>query len=142
MARTGHCLCGAVRYELAGDVDRLTNCHCQFCRRAHGAAFATTALVATKDLRVIAGEDVIVRHEGRHFCGACGTRLYNRGQSSPGATSLVVASLDEDPTESPVAHVNVESKAAWYEILDDKPQYPGFPPGVDAAMKAKSGEGE
>ncbi len=127
MTQYGHCLCGAVRYTLDNDVDRLANCHCQFCRRAHGAAFATTALVPTKDLHVTAGNDVIANHKGRHFCRECGTRLYNRTEPSDPVTGLVVASLDQDPTQTPVAHVNVESKARWYEILDDNPQYDGFP---------------
>ena len=38
-----------------------------------------------------------------------------------------MASLDRDPSEPPAAHVNVESKAPWFEILDDRPQYPAFP---------------
>ena len=61
MAHSGHCLCGAIRYELDGEIGDLVNCHCQFCRRAHGAAFATTTLVATRDLRVPGGEYLIVR---------------------------------------------------------------------------------
>lgn len=40
---------------------------------------------------------------------------------------LVVASLDEDPASGPVIHVNVESKATWYEIRDDLPRFEGFP---------------
>lgn len=36
MVRTGRCLCGHVRYELAGELPPLVNCHCQFCRRAQG----------------------------------------------------------------------------------------------------------
>jgi hypothetical protein len=41
--------------------------------------------------------------------------------------SLVLASFDEEWTQSPVAHVNVETKAAWYEIQDEAPQYPRLP---------------
>jgi hypothetical protein len=31
--------------------------------------------------------------------------------------------------------MNVESKAPWYEILDDRPQFDSFPPGVEEAMR-------
>ena len=142
MANTGRCLCGGVRYQVEGEIGDLVNCHCQFCRRAHGAAFATTALVATRDFHLLSGDDCIVRHGGRHFCRVCGTRLFNRGESHPGATSIVVASLDEDPKRPPVAHLNVESMARWYEILDGKAQYQAFPSGVDAALEAAAGGDE
>ena len=53
-------------------------------------------------------------------------------------TVLVVCSLEENPARAPVAHFNVESKAAWYRIRDDAPQHQGFPPGVDAALERAS----
>ena len=135
MPHSGRCLCGAVRYELTGEIGALVNCHCQYCRRAHGAAFATTTLVATRDLRFCEGEQEIARHEGRYFCRRCGTRLFNRSDAHPAATALVVCRLDENLTRAPVAHLNVESKAAWYCISDAAPQHAGFPPGIDAAME-------
>jgi hypothetical protein len=130
---TGHCLCGAVRYELDFELQLLTNCHCRFCRRAHGAAFVTVTLVPTDALRVT-GEEHVARHEGRHFCGTCGTRLWNRTEALPGATVLMVASLDPEPETRPALHFNVESKAPWHEILDDRPQFPSFPESVEAAL--------
>ena len=63
----------------------------------------------------------------RFFCGRCAGRLFNRPASNPELTVLHVASLDDEPTTKPVMHINVESKAAWYEILDDLPRFPGFP---------------
>ena len=41
---------------------------------------------------------------------------------------LPPSSLDEEPTDPPTIHMNVESKAPWYEILDDRPQFQGLPP--------------
>ncbi len=121
MALAGHCLCKAVCFELDFEIQAITNCHCQFCRHAHGAAFVTTALVPTSALLITSGEDNIARHDGRYFCGNCGTRLFNRSDSFPHATSLVVTSLIEEPSTPPVAHMNIESKAPWYEILDQAP---------------------
>jgi len=31
-------------------------------------------------------------------------------------------------------HINVESKAGWYDILDDLPQHQALPPGVKSAL--------
>jgi hypothetical protein len=127
MTHAGHCLCGAVHYEVTAELRFVVNCHCRFCRRANGAAFVTTTPVPTDALRVRSGADRINRHEGRFFCGDCATRLFNRGNDHPGVTALMVATLDPEPGPLPFIHVNVESKANWFEILDDRPQYPGFP---------------
>ena len=54
MARTGRCSCGEVRYELEGDLGPLVNCHCQYCRRAHGAAFATVSWADASALHITA----------------------------------------------------------------------------------------
>lgn len=134
MRRTGRCCCGAVQYELTGDLGPLVNCHCRYCRRAHGSAFATLSLVQSAEFRFTSGQADVeeYRHaEGsRVFCKRCGGRFFNRPASSHKFLSLVIASLDEEPQVGPVMHINVESKAGWYEIGDDLPRYAGLPPGV------------
>ena len=140
MLRTGRCLCGHVRYELEGELPPLVNCHCQYCRRAHGAAFVTVGWVPRSSFRLISGEDAVQRysHGGgfRCFCGRCGTRLFNGLDSGAGFISLIVFTLDEDPHTGPVMHVNLESKAPWYAINDGLPQHRGLPEGVTAALEA------
>lgn len=37
---TGQCLCGAISYEINGELGPVVNCHCLKCRRWHGAAFS------------------------------------------------------------------------------------------------------
>jgi len=59
MGQTGRCLCGAVRYELSSEIGPLVNCHCRYCRRAHGSAFVTITWVRRDDLRFVAGEDAV-----------------------------------------------------------------------------------
>jgi hypothetical protein len=134
MTRTGRCYCGLVRYELTGALGPIVNCHCRNCRRAHGAAFATMSLVESRALRITSGEEAVREYrnpEGfRYFCERCGGRLFNRPMSTDAVRILAVATLDQDPAERPVMHVNVESKAAWYDILDDLPQYEALPPGL------------
>jgi hypothetical protein len=128
-------LCDAIRYRIHGDLRELVNCHCRNCRRAHGAAFVTTTIVASRDFTITRGEEHVARYEGRYFCGRCGSSLFNRPESTPELTALIVASLDDAPSTAPAIHCNVESKALWYEIRDDKPQFDAFPPGAEAIMK-------
>jgi hypothetical protein len=128
--QTGRCYCSAIQFEIAS-LGPLVNCHCRSCRRVHGAAFITVALVATRDLHFAAGEDRVRRFasgEGsRFFCGECGGRLFNRPASSEEITMLLVSTLDVEPAGPPVMHIHVESKAPWFEIHDDIPQFPGLP---------------
>lgn len=132
MAHEGGCFCGAVRYEVAGEIGPLVNCHCQYCRRFHGAAFVTVAMVQSHAFRITRGEASLrerANREGsRHFCSECGSRLFNRPRSTDAFLMLVVAGLDEAPTSRPVMHINTESMAPWYEILDGLPQLTGLPP--------------
>lgn len=76
------------------------------------------------------------REGARYFCERCGGRLFNPPASNPGITMLMVASLDDEPTVGAIVHVNVESKAPWYEILDDLPQFEGLPPQADSALES------
>lgn len=133
MVYTGRCLCGRIRYEITGELGPLVNCHCQYCRRAHGAAFSTVAAVPRDQLRFSAGEALIRAHGNasgsRHFCSECGTRLFNSWSQADSAV-VVVSSLDQEPPHGPIMHINVESKAGWYRILDDLPQHRGFPEAI------------
>ena len=132
MARTGTCLCGEVRYRVEGEIGPAVACHCQYCRRGHGAPFSLVALVSRSQFVWLEGEEHVRRFHTpgggtREFCSLCGTRFFNGPRIAPEMISLVLASFDEEWTQSPVAHVNVETKAPWYEIRDGAPQHPRLP---------------
>ena len=139
---TGRCLCGEVRYSLDCELGPLTNCHCQFCRRAHGSAFSTVSWVPSETFQFTAGEAHVSCFSrsggGRYFCSLCGTRLFSRADSKADHLSLIVSSLDQEPPAGPVAHFNIESKAGWYEILDDCPQFETLPAAVRKFMDEQS----
>ena len=86
----GSCLCGAIRFEIAGPIRDVGNCHCSICRRSHGTPFSTYAQVASADLRVLSGEGSIRRYRSsepveRGFCGECGSHLTFRFDGLPDA---------------------------------------------------------
>lgn len=143
MTRTGRCLCGEVRYSLDGDLPPLLNCHCQYCRRAHGAAFVTIAWLPRSHFRFTAGEQSTTRYivgdAYRCFCEHCGTRLFNGPTSETGFISLIASTLDDQSHSSPVLHFNVESKAPWHTINDELPQHQSFSPDIIAYLKKVPG---
>jgi hypothetical protein len=124
----GTCLCGGIQYEIDGPLGRVVNCHCSMCRKATGAAFRTRARVATSAFRWVRGEDLVSRYESspgetRTFCRICGATLPTFFRDHPDELGLPMGTLDDDPGVRPSAHVWVDSKAPWWEITDEVPQY-------------------
>jgi hypothetical protein len=143
MSVKGSCLCGGVRYEVDSFL-RVVNCHCSMCRKATGAAFRTRARVLLDAFRWLRGEELVSRYasspgEERTFCRVCGSTLPTFFRDRP-ELGLPLGTLDEDPGVRPSAHVWVDSKAPWWEITDDLPQFaegPGFAAGMGSPEQKK-----
>ena len=125
---TGKCLCGDVAFEYHGPLGPVTLCHCSLCRRAHGSAFSASAPVQRVHLRWLGGEGEIAEFESRPgrfraFCRRCGSPLYSRVDAIPGILRLRVGVINEPLGKGPAAHVYTGSKADWFSITDDTPQY-------------------
>jgi hypothetical protein len=130
----GSCLCGGVRYEVTGKLAGALNCHCAMCRKAHGAAFRSRAGVKAADFRWTEGEALVRWYEtspGTHrgFCRVCGAKLLSRFDFDLRGYGLPLGTLDDDPGVRPGMHVFTNHKAPWFEITDNLPQHPEWPPG-------------
>jgi hypothetical protein len=124
-ALEGSCLCGEVRYASDGPIGPLGNCHCRTCRKAHGAAFATTARVPKAGFRWITGERSLASYESspgkrRFFCSRCGSQLV-AAWDHESEVILRVGSLDTDPGTKPLIHIWTE---AWHELEAALPALP------------------
>jgi len=131
MTIKGSCLCGTIRYEITGLLQMAGHCHCSICRKSHGAAFATWAIIDPEQFRWTAGEACIQRYASspgreRFFCRQCGSPL--AASHDRKISEVVVGTIDGDPGVRPREHIFTGSKALWHEITDALPQYPGWPP--------------
>lgn len=132
MTITGGCLCGAIRYAITGSLGQADNCHCSMCRKAHGAAFSSYALVAPQAWRWTAGAELCARYRSspgyeRVFCPRCGSPLAVLHEGE--IMGVTLGTVDGDPGVRPAFHMFVASKAPWFEITDELPCYPAYPPG-------------
>jgi|SRR5471030_905029 len=125
----GSCLCGAVKYHLLSRPKALSHCHCSQCRKSHGAAFASYGSVLRADLHLLQGADDIKSYRSsesvlRQFCGQCGSSLFWSREQGEYADwiSIALGSLDTAFTSDKQQHIQVASKASWYEIQDRWPQ--------------------
>jgi hypothetical protein len=113
----GSCLCGSVEYVVDSIDMPIAHCHCNTCRKAHSAAFTTTAGVLREHFRYIKGEEMMGAFESspgkmRYFCRSCGSHLVAERRGQPHVV-IRVASLDEDPGIRPVAHIWTSHDAPW-----------------------------
>ncbi|MFC3677005.1 GFA family protein [Ferrovibrio xuzhouensis] len=146
----GSCLCGAVRYAVADAFAYAMNCHCAQCRRATGAAFKPFAGIARDRLRVTVGEDDLMSyragapaHDAAHDgaggeasdvaraahdarCRRCGSLLWSVVRDGA-FVHVTLGTLTDAPSIRPGCHIFTGSKAPWFTITDDLPQYAEFP---------------
>jgi hypothetical protein len=128
---TGMCLCENVKYEILGMLGPIFNCHCSKCRRWHGAAFRTRASIEISQFKLISGHDSLSTYESssnvtKHFCKNCGSPLHSTYKDRPNVIGIPVGPLVGVPNK-PEANIFVGSKASWYEITDNLPQYESWP---------------
>ncbi|MGW8186500.1 MAG: GFA family protein [Desulfobacterales bacterium] len=124
---TGGCLCGAVRYEVVGELMPVINCHCSKCRRFHGHVGAYTAtyrqhlvLVETSGLqwyRSVQDETPAVY---RGFCRTCGSSLFWDPREKP-TISIAAGSIDPPTRLATERHVWLSQKADYYSLTDGLP---------------------
>jgi hypothetical protein len=128
---TGSCLCGSVRYSVAAEVTHAENCHCSMCRKAHGAAFSTNALVPTESLLIEGAENLSAYRSSpnreKMFCSTCGSQLFIKRLNALEGTVITLGTLDEDPHVTPSRHVFVGSKAPWHQPDPALPAYKVYP---------------
>jgi hypothetical protein len=127
-ARTlsGKCLCGAVAYAVADQFVYAADCHCSNCRRATGSAFKPFAGIERERLRITKGADSLMifgdsnaNDTHRKLCGSLLYSLVRDGRF----VHVALGTLVDEPAIRPTRHIFVGSKAPWFTITGDLPQY-------------------
>ena len=101
-------------------------CHCSRCRAATGSAFKPFAGIESDKLAVVEGDDAVlivgdeVLNDTR--CATCGSLLFSVVRDGA-YVHVALGSLIDAPSIRPTHHIFVGSKAPWFEILDDLPQF-------------------
>lgn len=122
----GKCFCGSVHYAVADEFIYAANCHCSNCQRTTGSAFKPFAGIERDKLVVTKGEDDLMifgdENGNNTHCRACGSLLYSVVRAGV-FVHVAMGTLIDDPTIRPTKHIFVGSKAPWFTITDDLPQY-------------------
>jgi hypothetical protein len=129
---TGHCNCGAVRFEITEPLESASYCHCTRCQRRTGTAASANGRLVPGSFRLLAGEDALERWKpadgaAKVYCGRCGSAIFSESAGGPAGVRLGL--LDQDPGVRPAYHQYTAYAAAWEAIPDDGlPRYPEAKP--------------
>lgn len=114
----GSCLCGAVTFEVEGELRDAVACHCSQCRKTSGHYWAASqadnaALTITRDVGLTWFQSSDYARRG--FCNTCGASLFWE-MAGEGKTSIGAGCI-EAPTGIKVkAHIYTKDKGDYYEI--------------------------
>jgi hypothetical protein len=120
---TGGCQCGAVRFAVYAQPEKIGLCHCRMCQKAVAGPFAVLAEVAWGDFAWTRGAPAAFASSSRavrDFCAGCGTPLSYRDPDGP-IIELLTGAFDEPGRVAPTYEVGTESKLAWLAHLADFP---------------------
>jgi hypothetical protein len=131
--RTGGCLCGGVRYELASEPFDCGWCHCRTCQLYGGAPAIPFASVPEQDFAWTKGEGLVRWIDSssfgkRAFCSTCGSPLQVRVTHQPETVDFPIVTLDQTDAVTPEFHIFWDSRVAWFNPNDGLPRHAKFRP--------------
>lgn len=125
---TGQCLCGAIAFEVDGELPAPDICHCSMCRRWSGHVFSGTD-IPRGALRIVRGADRVTWYAStpkvrRGFCATCGSSLFFDpiDHEKVPWTCVAMGAFDGPTGVHANKHIYVASKGDYYKIADGLPQ--------------------
>ncbi|MGH8442298.1 MAG: GFA family protein [Nevskiaceae bacterium] len=129
----GGCDCRAVRYRMNGRPMIVHGCHCSWCQRETGSAFAINAVIETARL-VVEGEVEVVdtpsaSGQGQKVarCPKCKVALWsNYASAGPSMRFVRVGTLDDPGQFPPDIHIFTSTKQPWLPLPAGVPAFREF----------------
>jgi hypothetical protein len=130
----GACTCGAVRYRLTCRPLFVHCCHCRWCQRETGSAFAINALIEADRVILLQGEPEVVltpsaSGKGQRIsrCPTCRVAVWsNYGGAGDLVRFVRVGTLLEPDRLPPDIHIFTSSKQPWFLLPPDTPAVPEY----------------
>ncbi|HRD75903.1 MAG TPA: GFA family protein [Hyphomicrobiaceae bacterium] len=133
-AHSGRCTCGAVTYRIMAAPIFVNCCHCTWCQRETGSAFAINAMIEADRVEVMSGapEQVLTPSnsgKGQRIwrCPSCRVALWsNYPGAGPSINFVRVGTLEAPHPFVPGAHIFTSTKVAWVVVPEGVPSFAEF----------------
>lgn len=120
----GGCTCRKVRFRIKSAPLFVHCCHCRWCQRETGSAFAINAMIETQQVELLSGAPELLltpteSGKGQKIarCPSCRVALWSHYAGMGEKVSFVrVGTLDEPDAEPPDIHIYTASKQPWVVI--------------------------
>jgi hypothetical protein len=130
----GGCTCGAVRYRLEIAPLFVNCCHCTWCQRETGSAFAVNAMIETDRIKLLKGQPEMVltpsaSGKGQKIvrCPQCKLALWGHYAGGGDFIGFVrVGTLDRAQEFPPDIHIFVTTKQPWVLLPEGAKTSPEF----------------
>jgi hypothetical protein len=125
----GGCACGRVRYRMQTRPLFVHCCHCRWCQRETGTAFALNALIESERIVHLTEEPQIIdtpslsgRGQRIARCPACRIALWSHySGGGPVVRFVRVGTLDTPDLLPPDIHIFTASKQPWVQLPQGVP---------------------
>jgi hypothetical protein len=125
----GGCTCRALRYRMTSGPLFVHCCHCRWCQRETGTAFALNAIIEAERVVLLRGEPEVVNTpsqsgKGQRIarCPHCRIALWSNYAGAGDVARFVrVGTLDEPDRLPPDIHIFTSSKQPWVILPPDIP---------------------
>lgn len=130
----GGCDCGAVRYRLLSVPLFVHCCHCRWCQRETGSAFALNAMIEADRVVSLGVEPELVDTPsesgfGQQIarCPTCQVAVWSHyAGAGPVLCFVRVGTLDHPDLLPPDVHIFTRSKQPWVQLPADAKVYPEY----------------
>ena len=130
----GGCTCRFVRYRLTTKPLFVHCCHCRWCQRETGSAFALNAMIEAERAQLLQGEVEVVdtpsnSGKGQRIsrCPKCHVAVWSNYAGAGDAIRFVrVGTLDEPDRLPPDVHIFTASKQPWVILPPTTPAFDGY----------------
>jgi hypothetical protein len=127
----GGCTCGKLRYRLTRLPMVVHCCHCRWCQRETGTAFALNAMVETSCVNLRSGDTEQVdtpsnSGKGQKVvrCPDCSIAVWSHYAGAGDLLSFIrVGTLDNPDALPPDLHIYTESKQPWVVLPPGTPSF-------------------
>jgi hypothetical protein len=125
----GGCACRELRYRMTSGPLFVHCCHCRWCQRETGTAFALNAMIEASRVELLSGEPEIVHTPSNSGagqdiarCPTCRVAVWSHYAGAGAKVCFIrVGTLDEPDRLPPDIHIFTASKQPWVVLPADTP---------------------